>query len=94
MLAPHWYPPSISKSTTNYMGKGLVNQLTVSSGYLNKQGYCSSGKCHVFAMLVGESGAALQDPRDTQYYATLKNYLENTGEGNDGKHNPIDSVFW
>ena len=42
----------------------------------------------------GETGSALSNPQDTQFYDTFIPYLQNTGVGRDGKHNAIPHVFW
>ena len=68
----------------------------MSFGYLNYgKGYCrSDGKCATFPIIIGETGSALTDPRDTDFYDTFQLYLNNTGIGNDGLHNAIPHVFW
>ncbi|KAL3142124.1 hypothetical protein ABBQ32_004742 [Trebouxia sp. C0010 RCD-2024] len=96
VVAPHIYPPSISKATDKYQGSGLYDRLSKSFGSLNKNGYClpDKSKCHQFAVAIGETGTAFQDSRDTPSMASFAKYLTNTGDGNDGKHNKIESVFW
>ena len=44
--------------------------------------------------LAGETGSALTNPEDTDFYNTFIPYLQNTGVGNDGAHNAIPHVFW
>ena len=80
-MAPHIYPPSISKATSNYAGKGLYSRLTKSFGSLNKAGYCldDGSMCHQFAIAIGEIGTAFEDPRDTTSMSSFAKYLSNTG---------------
>ncbi len=40
--------------------------LSLTNGYLNKEGYCHNGDCQVFPVMWGEFGSALTDPRDVQ----------------------------
>ena len=96
--------------------------LSLTNGYLNKEGYCHNGDCQVFPVMWGEFGSALTDSRDVQvcyhrpyilidlhpdkemafahshccrqYYSDLVAYMANTGAGNDGQHNAINSWFW
>lgn len=82
VVAPHIYPPSISKATDLYSGSGLYNRLTKSFGSLNKEGYClADGTCHQFAVAIGETGTAFTDARDTPSMADFAKYLTNTGDG-------------
>lgn len=94
VISPHIYGPSISHSST-YSGTTLFSALSTSMGYLNKQGFCDKdGKCRVFPIVIGETGSALTESRDYDFYTSFIQYLTNSGPGNDGKHNPIDSIFW
>ena len=80
VVAPHIYPPSISKATQAYDGDALFSRLSKSFGTLNKQGYClSSGNCHQFAIAIGETGTAFTNALDTPAMADFANYLTNTG---------------
>lgn len=81
VIAPHVYPPSISKATSNYDGSGLFSRLSTSFGTLNKQGYClSDGTCHQFAIAIGETGTAFTNALDTPAMADFASYLTNTGK--------------
>ena len=80
VVAPHVYPPSISTATDRYSGAPLWLRLSQSFGYLNKAGYCAnSGTCTQFAVVIGETGTAFQDPRDAQCMADFSSYLNNAG---------------
>ena len=81
VVAPHIYPPSISKATSDYAGSGLYNRLTKSFGSLNKAGYCLSDgtTCHQFALAIGETGTAFTDALDTPAMADFAKWLTNTG---------------
>lgn len=94
VISPHIYGASISHSST-YSGTTLIDALSTSMGYLNKKGFCdASGECRVFPIVIGETGSSLKDSRDFDFYTSFIQYLTNSGPGDDGKHNPIDSVFW
>lgn len=80
-----------------YTGSGLFNRLSLSFGYLNKQGYCSRSNpkiCHQFPVVIGETGTTFALEADQQQMADFALYLNNQGAGNDGQHNPISSWFW
>ncbi|KAL0031693.1 hypothetical protein WJX79_001570 [Trebouxia sp. C0005] len=97
VAAPHVYPPSISEAHDKYTGSGLFNRLSLSFGYLNKQGYCSrsnSNNCHQFPVVIGETGTTFALQADQQQMADFALYLNNQGAGNDGQHNAISSWFW
>ena len=80
VVAPHVYPPSISTATDRYSGAPLWLRLSQSFGYLNKAGYCAdSGQCTQFAVVIGETGTAFQDPRDAQCMSDFSSYLNNAG---------------
>ena len=80
VVAPHIYPPSISKATQAYDGAALFSRLSKSFGTLNKQGYClSNGNCHQFALAIGETGTAFTNALDTPAMADFASYLANTG---------------
>ena len=79
---------------SGYTGQPLFQTLTQSVGYLNGKGYCSGSNCHQFPIVVGETGSALTDPRDTQFYTDFQSYIQNTGAAQDGAHTAIDSLFW
>jgi len=75
----------------------LFNRLSLSFGYLNKQGYCSRSNpnnCHQFPVVIGETGTTFALQADQQQMADFALYLNNQGAGNDGLHNPISSWFW
>lgn len=93
-MAPHIYGPSISHRGM-YTGTDLFQSISTSVGYLNKQGYCVSPEnCRVFPIIIGETGSALTDSRDFDFYISLIQYLNLAGDGDDGRHTAIDSVFW
>ncbi len=80
-----------------YTGSGLFDRLSLSFGYLNKQGYCSRSNpnnCHQFPVVIGETGTTFALQADQQQMADFALYLNNQGAGNDGQHNPISSWFW
>ena len=94
VISPHLYGKSIAK-IKNFQGPSLYDALNLSVGYLNKAGYCNSGgTCHVFPIVVGETGSALTDPDDLLFYESLNNYFKNIGDAQDSVHDPIDNVFW
>lgn len=94
IISPHLYGSSVSLVSSGYSGVELYNKLSTSVGYLNKQGYCMGTNCHVFPILVGETGSDLQDPRDLAFYESLRKYLKLEGDANDGCHNAITNVMW
>nr|QOL01204.1 putative extracellular protein TR9_013c [Trebouxia lynnae] len=97
VASPHVYPPSITKAHDKYTGSALFNRLSLSFGYLNKQGYCSRsnpGNCHRFPVVIGETGTNFALQADQQQMADFALYLNNQGAGNDGQHNAIPSWFW
>lgn len=94
VISPHIYGKSIAH-ITNFQGAALYDAINLSVGYLNKKGYCNSaGICHVFPIVVGETGSALTDPDDLLFYESLNNYFKNIGDAQDSVHDPIDSVYW
>jgi len=75
----------------------LFNRLSLSFGYLNKQGYCSHSNpsnCHRFPVIIGETGTNFASQADRQQMADFALYLNNQGAANDGQHNAIPSWFW
>ncbi len=94
VIGTHLYPPSITLVQSGYTGQPLFQTLTQSVGYLNGKGYCSGSTCHQFPIIIGETGSALTDPRDTQFYNDFQLYIQNTGAAQDGAHAAIDSFFW
>lgn len=94
VISPHWYGSSISLVSSGYSGVELYNKLSTSGGYLTKQGYCSGGTCHQFPIVVGETGSDLQDSRDLAFYESMRKYIKLEGDGDDGRHSAIPSVFW
>lgn len=93
-MAPHIYGPSISHRD-QYSGAFLFNAISTSVGYLSKQGFCQNGgACQTFPIVIGETGSALTDGRDFDFYTSLIQYISNSGPGNDGRHADISSVFW
>lgn len=94
VIAPHIYGPSIALLKSGYTGPELWTTLTQTVGYLNGPGYCSGEKCHKFPIVVGETGSDLKDPRDFEFYDSLRQYFNNVGGAADGQHSVINSVFW
>ena len=94
-MAPHIYPPSISKATDRYTGSSLYYRLTKSFGSLNKEGYClPDGRCHQFALAIGETGTAFEDPRDATCMADFAKYLTNTGNDDTSEPGHPDSASY
>lgn len=54
VISPHIYGPSVSHREDFYKGEEWMLSLDKSFGYLNKDGYCYKGKCHVFPVAVGK----------------------------------------
>lgn len=80
-----------------YTGSALFQRLSLSFGYLNKQGYCSRSNpsnCHRFPVMIGETGTNFESQADQQQMADFALYLNNQGAANDGQHNAIPSWFW
>jgi hypothetical protein len=101
VLGPHVYPPSVYDTERNApegnAGPELFARLSQSFGYLNKKGYCPSGgaaPCHVFPIILGETGSGFTDDRDWQAQVDLADWAAARGPGADGLHNPIVGVFW
>eukprot|EP00884_Botryococcus_braunii_P019613 jgi/Botrbrau1/6335/Bobra.0339s0042.1 len=106
ILGPHVYPPSVYDTLNNMTdganGPSLWDRLSKSFGYLNKNGYCISGVvrgnhssfCHVFPVIIGETGTAFRDPRDLKAELDLAAYVRAEGDANDGLHNPLSGFFW
>ena len=99
LLGPHVYPPSVYDTERNApegnQGPELFARLSQSFGYLNKKGYCGkAGKCHVFPILLGETGSGFVDDRDWQAQVDLAEWATATGAGADGLHEPLAGVFW
>ncbi|EIE25050.1 glycoside hydrolase [Coccomyxa subellipsoidea C-169] len=90
VISPHYYPPSISKATSQFTGPNLWNRMSTSFGYLNKYGYGG----HLFPIVIGESGSLYTDSNDIAMLSDMAKYLNNQGEANDGRHNPIPHLFW
>ena len=75
-----------------------------SFGYLNKQGYCDgsnkvgapSGNCHIFPVVIGETGTGFIDPRDLQPQLDLAAWsVAKAGSpASDGLHAPVQGFFW
>ena len=107
VLGPHVYPPSVYDTERNApegnAGPELFARLSQSFGYLNKAGYCPRGadgkpgprsSCHVFPIILGETGSGFTDDRDWQAQVDLADWAAARGPGADGLHNPIVGVFW
>ena len=80
-----------------YTGSALFERLSLSFGYLNKEGYCSRSNpsnCHRFPVVIGETGTSFELQADQQQMRDFALYLNNQGAGNDGQHNAIPSWFW
>ena len=107
VAGPHVYSPSVSSAQDSTQGPALYKRLSQSFGYLNKQGYCMggsntvgkpSGNCHVFPVVIGETGTGFVDPRDLQPQLDLAAWaVARPGSGvaaDDGLHNPVQGYFW
>lgn len=107
VAGPHVYSPSVSSAQDSTQGPALYKRLSQSFGYLNKQGYCldgsntvgkPSGNCHVFPVVIGETGTGFIDPRDLQPQLDLAAWaVARPGSGvpaDDGLHNPVQGFFW
>ncbi|KAL0029335.1 hypothetical protein WJX77_000152 [Trebouxia sp. C0004] len=93
MLAPHVYGPSVSDQSSESTGTALFTRLSKSFGYMNKDGFCTGTTCHVFAVVLGEFNVKMDSVADVAFWSSLVQYLNNVGEGADGKHNAISSFF-
>eukprot|EP00891_Asterochloris_glomerata_P000143 jgi/Astpho2/143/fgenesh1_pg.00004_%23_47_t len=93
VLAPHLYGPSVTQATYAYSGAALYTRMSRSFGAYNKKGYCGSGSCHQFAIVIGEFNLNLGEAGDQAFGASLALYMNNEGAANDGVHNPITSFF-
>lgn len=92
---PHVYGPSVSLAQSGYSGAQLYQMLSNSLGYLNKQGYCDNGKCHKFPVILGETGFDPTNSGDTAFIASLANYINAAGDGDDGLHAPLSgALLW
>ena len=108
VAGPHVYSPSVSSAQDSTQGPALYKRLSQSFGYLNKQGYCLDGSntvgnpsgsnCHVFPVVIGETGTGFIDPRDLQPQLDLAAWaVARPGSGvpaDDGLHNPVQGFFW
>jgi aryl-phospho-beta-D-glucosidase BglC (GH1 family) len=94
VVAPHVYPPSISKAQSDFSGPKLFARLDRSFGTLNQAGYCSGGKCHRFPIVIGETGSAMRIREDAQMLPDFARYLSATGPGADGQHQAVSGWFW
>ncbi|CAL8461992.1 g1523 [Coccomyxa elongata] len=90
VIAPHYYPPSISHATSQFTGPDLWNRMSTSFGYFNKYGYGG----HVFPIVIGECGSQYTDSNDIAMMSDMAKYLNNQDDANDGRHNPIPHLFW
>ncbi|KAL3145645.1 hypothetical protein ABBQ32_003186 [Trebouxia sp. C0010 RCD-2024] len=93
ILAPHVYGPIVSTQVGESSGDALYARLSRSFGYLNKDGFCSGGACHVFPVILGEFNVLLSSSLDVAFWSSLVKYLNNVEDGADGKHNAISSFF-
>ena len=67
------YPPTITGST--WLGTELWKQCTTAFGYLQTQGFCTTGKCTKFPVLVGETGSAYTDATDKTWLVDFADYV-------------------
>ena len=95
VLAPHIYPPSISKATSATTGKDLFARLSSSFGdKTTGKGYCAGQVCRRFPVVLGEIGSAMQ-PVDTAAMNDFAAYITNTGAGKDGRHEALAGwIYW
>jgi hypothetical protein len=76
-------------------GPGLFRRMSDSFGYLTTKGYCSGGKCLQWPVLLGEFSAPHSGaPGDAATMEGLVAYINNAGEGKDGRHTPITNWFF
>jgi hypothetical protein len=102
IAGPHVYSPSVSSAQEATQGAPMYKRLSQSFGYLNKQGYCDggnavgapSGNCHVFPVVLGETGTGFIDSRDLQPQLDLATWANAAGAASDGLHNPLQGFFW
>lgn len=94
VLAPHVYGPAVTTNENASSGKALNSRLSRSFGSLMRQGFCSGAKCITFPVAIGEFGSKFTDARDVATMNSLRSYLLNTGEGDDGKHFAIQNWFY
>jgi hypothetical protein len=94
VVAPHVYPPSISKAQSGFTGPELFARLDRSFGTLNQAGYCSGGTCHRFPIVLGETGSAMRISQDAQMLPDFAQYLNATGSGATGQHQAVSGWFW
>lgn len=95
VLAPHLYPPSISRATSEVTGKALFSRLSDSFGDKTVgKGYCDGGTCRRFPVVLGEIGSAMQ-PVDTAAMNDFAAYITNSGAGKDGRHQALSGwIYW
>ena len=92
---PHVYGPSVSLAQSGYSGVQLYQMLSNSFGYLNKQGYCHNGNCQKFPVILGETGFDPTNSGDSAFIASLANYINAAGDGDDGLHAPLSgALLW
>ncbi|KAK9822485.1 hypothetical protein WJX81_001062 [Elliptochloris bilobata] len=90
IISPHYYPPSISQNTANFLGQALWTRMFNSFGYLTKAGYGG----HVFPIVFGETGSFLTAANDISMLNDMVAYMQNQGAANDGKHANMPSMVW
>ena len=104
VLAPHIYPPSVSRQDQRTAEPELTKRLDSSFGYLSPRGtgYCGSSgnqNCRKFPVLVGEVGSKLEDARDPAFLEAFSAYL-NGGEDSSSRssssssNKKVQGVFW
>jgi len=87
-------PPGSITGSVGQSGQALYSTLTEGVGYLNNVGYCSGATCHKFPIVMTETGSMLTNPQDLSFYNDLIPYIQNTGQGVDGKHNAFAGSIW
>jgi len=107
VLAPHIYPPSVSKQEQKTQDPELTARMDSSFGYLGPKGtgFCSGTKnppppCRRFPILIGEIGSKLEDPRDPPFLEAFAAYLNGGSlkaeedEAVAQEKRKVQGVFW
>ncbi|BDA41274.1 probable endoglucanase E1 [Coccomyxa sp. Obi] len=89
VIAPHYYPPSVSTSAP-IQGPELWQKMTQSFGYLTMAGYGG----HIFPVIIGETGSLMTSAADLAFMRDMAAYMQVDNEANDGMHAPIPHMVW
>lgn len=60
---------------STWLGVDLWKQCQISFAYLMTQGFCSSGRCTTFPILVGETGSAYKTDSDKQWLQDFSDFV-------------------